>query len=242
MIDSDPTEPVKEYEYFAAGDVTEFGYSIVAIGEKFNGVAGGKLADLWNLTTWGGMMDSKFALVFTDNHDNQRGHGPGGSTIVDHRDGQLYNLANIFMLGHAYGDYASVMSSYYWSNDPASETGDGKGPPSATAPYVSGSGPDTRPVYGATQGVGDTPENCSATFEDGKWVCEHRRTAIANMVQFRKVTAGKAVTNWWDNSGNHIAFGRNGKGFVAINREAGAAAHHLHHRHGGRHLLRRDAG
>ncbi len=223
VIDSDPTEPVKEYEYFAAGDVTEFGYSIVAIGEKFNGVNGGKLADLETLTSFSGMMDSQFALIFTDNHDNQRGHGPGGSTIVDHRDGLLYNLANIFMLGHAYGDYVSVMSSYYWNVSTTDNTGDSKGPPSATYRHTSGSGPDTRPVYGDGQVTGDVPANCSDTFEDGKWVCEHRRTAIANMVQFRKVTAGQAVTNWWDNDGNHIAFGRNGKGFVAINREASGA-------------------
>jgi glycosidase len=226
VIDYDTNEPVKEYEYFAAGDVTEFGYSIDAIGKKFNGVDNGKLADLESLPNWPGMMDSRFAVVFTDNHDNQRGHGPGGSTIVDHRDGQLYNLANIFMLGHPYGNYVSVMSSYYWSNDPGTSAGDSKGPPSATAPHVSGSGGDTRPVYGPSQVPGDVPANCSAAFEDGKWVCEHRRTSIANMVKFRQVTHGQLVTHWQNIGGassNHIAFGRGDKGFVAINRTGSPA-------------------
>ena len=41
--------------------------------------------------------------------------------------------------------------------------------------------------------------------------------AIANMVAFRSVTNGEAVTNWWSNGGNQIAFGRGDKGYVAIN-------------------------
>lgn len=69
------------------------------------------------------------------------------------------------------------------------------------------------------------PANCSATFEDGKWVCEHRRTAVANMVRFRWVTEGEGVT--WQNIGNaptdHIALRRGSKGFVAINRTASNA-------------------
>ena len=34
--------------------------------------------------------------------------------------------------------------------------------------------------------------------------------------------AAQAVTNWWDNGGDAIAFGRGAKGFVAINHESGA--------------------
>ena len=72
---------------------------------------------------------------------------------------------------------------------------------------------------------------------NGKWACEHRRTATANMVQFRKVTAGQAVSNWQNIGGapsDHIAFGRGSQGFVAINRTAQRSDHHLHHRHGRR--------
>ena len=60
--------------------------------------------------------EAHFAVIFTDNHDNQRGHGAGGAYILDHRDGNaLYNLGNIFMLAYPYG-HPSVMSSYYWSS------------------------------------------------------------------------------------------------------------------------------
>lgn len=39
------------------------------------------------------------------------------------------------------------------------------------------------------------------------------------MVEFRNVTNGAGVRNWWDNGENQIAFGRDDKGFVAINNE-----------------------
>ena len=71
------------------------------------------------------------------------------------------------------------------------------------------------------------PANCSATYENGKWACEHRRTATANMVQFRQVTAGQPVVNWQNIGGattDHIAFGLGSKGFVAINRTGSSAA------------------
>ncbi len=212
-------EPVKSFEYTPNGDVTEFRYS-VNLGGVLN--CGGTLS---SLQTFGsGFLDGDFAVVFTDNHDNQRGHGAGGACVLDHRDGNdLYDLGNVFMLAYPYG-YPKVMSSYYWSDNPASDAGDSKGPPSATSPFYSGSGPDTRPVYGSAQVAGDDPANCSPAYEDGKWVCEHRRTAIANMVAFRAITAGEAVTDWWDDGGNHIAFGRGAKGFVALNRTAGTTA------------------
>jgi Alpha amylase, catalytic domain/Alpha amylase, C-terminal all-beta domain len=211
-------ERVRAFEYAPNGDVTEFRYS-VKLGDVLN--CGGTMSALQGFEK--DFLPSRFAVVFTDNHDNQRGHGAGGACILDHRDGYaLYNLGNVFMLAYPYG-HPSVMSSYYWSNDPANNTGDSKGPPSATAPFVSGSGADTRPVYGPSQAAGEFPANCSDAFEDGKWVCEHRRTPIANLVRFRRVIAGEPVTHWQTVSPNHIAFGRGGKGFVAINREAGAA-------------------
>jgi pullulanase len=211
-------EPVRSFEYTPNGDVTEFNYS-VRVGEIFNGCSGSLSALQGFESSW---LPSRFAQIFTDNHDNQRGHGAGGACILDHRDGfDLYNLGSVFMLAYPYG-HPSVMSSYYWSNNPASNDGDSKGPPSTTSPFTSGSGAETSTVYSATQTTGDVPANCSDAYVDGKWVCEHRRTAIANMVGFRQATGGEPVTDWVNVSSNHIAFGRGSKGYVAINREASA--------------------
>lgn len=53
------------------------------------------------------------ALVFVDNHDNQRGHGAGGASIVTFWDSRLYKMAVGFMLAHPYG-FPRVMSSFRW--------------------------------------------------------------------------------------------------------------------------------
>lgn len=49
------------------------------------------------------------------------------------------------------------------------------------------------------------------------WNCEQRDPAIANMVLFNNVVGNGALTNWWDDGDNQIAFGRGDKGFVVIN-------------------------
>jgi len=50
------------------------------------------------------------------------------------------------------------------------------------------------------------------------WECEHRWRTTANMVALRNAANGAAVTNWWSNGSNQIAFGRGSAGYVAFNR------------------------
>ncbi|MFL1456069.1 carbohydrate-binding module family 20 domain-containing protein [Marinobacter sp. GN3S48] len=119
-------EAVSAGEYTGISDVTEFRYS-AAIGDVF------KNQQLANLNSFGeswGFLAGGDAVVFTDNHDNQRGHGAGGSNVVTYKDGSVYNLANVFMLAWPYG-YPKVMSSYSFSD------GD-QGPPAQTV-YQDGS-------------------------------------------------------------------------------------------------------
>ncbi|BFO20916.1 hypothetical protein SHKM778_73040 [Streptomyces sp. KM77-8] len=54
------------------------------------------------------------------------------------------------------------------------------------------------------------------------WKCQHAWPEIRSMVGFRNATRGQAVTNWWDNGNDAIAFGRGSKGFVAVNHESGS--------------------
>jgi alpha-amylase len=61
----------------------------------------------------------------------------------------------------------------------------------------------------------------NACYTDG-WKCQHAWPQIAGMVGFRNAVSGTAVTNWWDDGNNAIAFGRGSKGFVAINHESSA--------------------
>jgi alpha-amylase len=214
-----PHEPVQPSAYIDAGDVTEFAYGPKVAG-KFR-AADESLAQLRTFpghpasTDWQ-LLPSWDAVVFLDNHDNQRGHGNGAwqqdgriaRILTSHYDGNLYNLANVFMLAWPYG-YPVVMSSYAWPINVQRLEGkyvdvnDWMGPPANS--------------QGATNNV---------TCFSGGWVCEHRWDNIAKMVGFRNYTgavqSGWTVTHWWDNGANQIAFGRNGRGFVVINRDGRA--------------------
>jgi alpha-amylase len=64
------------------------------------------------------------------------------------------------------------------------------------------------------------PPSHGASSCNGGWLCEHRNRAILNMVGFRNATsANNAVTDYWDNGANQMAWGRAGLGFVVINME-----------------------
>ncbi|MFJ6378696.1 carbohydrate binding domain-containing protein [Kitasatospora sp. NPDC092039] len=54
-------------------------------------------------------------------------------------------------------------------------------------------------------------------YRDG-WKCQHAWPQIANMVAFRNAAGDTPVTDWWDDGGNAIGFGRGDKAYVALNR------------------------
>jgi alpha-amylase len=96
-------EPITPDEYTGNGDVLEFRYG-TDLAKIFNNE---KLAFL---RTFGSPLPSDRAVVFTDNHDTQRGGG-----VLTFRDNGRYALANAFMLAWTYGS-AEVMSSYEFSS------------------------------------------------------------------------------------------------------------------------------
>ncbi|MFF2846416.1 carbohydrate-binding module family 20 domain-containing protein [Streptomyces sp. NPDC058001] len=58
----------------------------------------------------------------------------------------------------------------------------------------------------------------NACYQNG-WKCQHAWREISSMVALRNTARGQAVTNWWDNGNNAIAFGRGSAAYVAINHE-----------------------
>ena len=186
-------EPIKNTDYTSLGRVTEFKYGL-KLSEVVLRQNGQKMAYLKNFGTGWGFIDGGDSVAFVDNHDNQRGHG-GGGTILTHMESRKYKIANAFMLAWPYA-FTQIMSSYAF---PKSE--DWLGPP--------------------TNGNGDTKDvivNSDDTCGNG-WVCEHRWRQIYNMVAFRNAAESSPVANWWDNGGNQIAFSRGNKAFIAINNE-----------------------
>ncbi|UCC71025.1 MAG: alpha-amylase family protein, partial [Gemmatimonadota bacterium] len=199
------SEAVKAMDYYGLGygsggaaDITEFRFR--GIVDKFAGTGGQRLADLaqFSASSWG-LMPADKAVVFVENHDTQRDGG------ISYRDGDVYRLANVWMLAQPYG-YPKVMSSYAF--DLGGPGGRDAGPPSD--------------ALGATLDVSCTASLETATL--GEWVCEHRDPAIAGMVGFRRAVAGTGVNDWWDNGANAIAFSRGGLGFVALNLEDSTVA------------------
>ena len=72
--------------------------------------------------------------------------------------------------------------------------------------------------FGDKDAGGPAGGKVTACDTDG-WKCQHAWREIASMVAWRNTAHGEAVTNWWDNGNNQIAFGRGDKAYVAINHE-----------------------
>ncbi|XP_064597807.1 pancreatic alpha-amylase-like [Liolophura sinensis] len=193
-------EGISSSQYVGVGRVTEFKYG-KELARFFRGNV--QLKHLSGFGESWGMVHSNNAVVFVDNHDNQRGHG-GGGNILTFRDSRLYKMANAFMLAWPYG-FTRVMSSYSWPThwERGKDKNDWIGPP-ASGNRVQ----NTLAVTITAQG------ECT-----GDWICEHRWRQIANMVAFRNSVTGQGVDNWWDNGANQVAFGRGDKGFLAINND-----------------------
>ena len=98
-------DAVSAYEYTGLGRVTEFRFGL----QLSSVIRDGQLASLENFGEDWGFLPASDALVFVDNHDNQRGHGAGDP--LTHADPGTYRLAIAFMLGWPYGR-PKVMSSY----------------------------------------------------------------------------------------------------------------------------------
>lgn len=178
-------EVISASEYTGTGLVTEFKYS-TQLGNTFRN---GQLSWLSNFGEAWGFLPSYQAVVFVDNHDNQRGHG-GAGNVITFEDGRLYDLANVFMLAWPYG-YPKVMSSYDFHGDT-----------DAGGPSVPVHNNGNLECYGSNW-------KC-----EHRWSYIAGGVDFRNNVNDNWVT-----TDWWDNGSNQIAFGRGNSGHVAINKE-----------------------
>ncbi|XP_069498854.1 pancreatic alpha-amylase-like [Ambystoma mexicanum] len=194
-------EGISTSEYFGNGRVTEFKYG-AKLGNVIRKWNGEKMCYLKNWGEGWGFMPSDRALVFVDNHDNQRGHGAGGASILTFFDARLYKMGVGFMLAHPYG-FTRVMSSFRWPRNfvNGKDVNDWIGPP--------------RNPDGSTKPVSINADTTCA----GDWVCEHRWRQIKNMVIFRNAVDGQPFSNWWDNGNSQVAFGRGNKGFIIFNND-----------------------
>ncbi|MFD8565400.1 carbohydrate-binding module family 20 domain-containing protein [Streptomyces sp. NPDC059639] len=139
------------------------------------------------------------------------------------------NLAYLKNFGESWGYMPSGQSAVFVDNHDTERGGD-------TLNYKNGAtytlanvfmlawpygSPDVHSGYEWTDKDAGPPDNgaVSACYTDG-WKCQHAWREIASMVAWRNTARGEAVSDWWDNGANQIAFGRGAKAYVAINHES----------------------
>lgn len=141
---------------------------------------------------------------------------------------QSENLAYLKNFGEAWGYMPGGQAGVFVDNHDTERGGD-------TLNYKNGSdytlanvfmlawpygSPDVHSGYEWTDRDAGPPNGgtVNACYTDG-WKCQHAWREISSMVAFRNAARGQAVTDWWDNGGDQIAFGRGAKAYVAINHE-----------------------
>ncbi|MEU7556418.1 carbohydrate-binding module family 20 domain-containing protein [Streptomyces sp. NPDC044571] len=144
---------------------------------------------------------------------------------------QNENLAYLKNFGEGWGYMPSGQSAVFVDNHDTERVGD-------TLTYKDGSAytlasvfmlawpygsPDVHSGYEWSDKDAGPPNGgaVSACYTGG-WKCQHAWREISSMVAFRNAARGQAVTDWWDNGGDQIAFGRGAKAYVAINHEGSA--------------------
>ena len=149
--------------------------------------------ELKHLRNWGtgwNFVKSSDALVFVDNHDNQR---DGNPNILSYRHGKNYRMALAWALAHPYGN-VRIMSSFDFK--------------------VKNQGPPHDDQFNILSPI----INENGTCGNG-WICEHRWPTTVNMVNFRNVAESASISMWHDNGSNQIAFSRGNRTFIAFNRQ-----------------------
>jgi alpha-amylase len=144
---------------------------------------------------------------------------------------QNENLAYLKNFGEGWGYMASGQSAVFVDNHDTERVGDTLNYKDGSAYTLAGvfmlawpyGSPDVHSGYEWTDKDAGPPNGGSvnACYTDG-WKCQHAWREISSMVGFRNAARGQAVTGWWDNGGDQIAFGRGAKAFVAINHEGSA--------------------
>lgn len=167
----DPHSPwqLRPTTYRGVGKVTDFNFREYL---SSNIIQMGKLPYLRGIAGWGGLVGGGYAVTFIENHDTQR---TPPKNYLQFGNVQPFQMAMLWLLALPYG-YPKILSSYYWQDKNA--------------------GPPNKPVHKA-----DGSTNCGGDMNlwyttQHPWVCEHRWTAISNMVAWRK-TAGSGGESWW---------------------------------------------
>ena len=198
VIRGSGSEPVQPEEYTGAGKVFEFQYAR----DLGPGLKAGVITDpalgVGPASARPLHVPSADAVVFVDNHDTER-----GEASVTYRDGGLYLIASALMLADDYGTPV-VYSGYAFSDRDAGAPQDADG----------------RVIGWDCAGV----TGPKVQYADGEGVCTEAWTAIAGLLELRRVAAD-APRLPGVGDGDVYGFERDGRALLLVNpSEADAAA------------------
>lgn len=197
VIRGSGSEPVQPEEYVGAGKVFEFQYAR----DLGPGLKAGVITDpaLGTEPTFARPLHvpNADAVVFVDNHDTER-----GEAAITYRDGGLYLIANALMLADDYGTPV-VYSGYAFSDRDAGAPQDADGR-----------------VTGWTCAGVTGP---SDEYADGEGVCTEAWTAIAGLLELRRVAAD-APRLPGVGDGDVYGFEREGRALLLVNPSTADAA------------------
>lgn len=144
---------------------------------------------------------------------------------------QSEHLAYLKNFGEAWGYLPSGQAAVFVDNHDTERGGDTLDYKDGSAYTLAGvfmlawpyGSPDVHSGYEWTDKDAGPPNGgaVNACYTDG-WKCQHAWREISSMVAFRNAARGQAVTDWWDDGGDRIAFGRGTTAYVAINHEGSA--------------------
>jgi alpha-amylase len=108
---------------------------------------------------------------------------------LNYKDGARNILANEFILAFNYGT-PQVYAGFAFGDDT------NQSPPSTDDGMI-------------------TNTDCSGA--NPTWICIDRNQGVADLVGWHNYVGNAAITNWWDDQANLIAFSRGNKGWISIN-------------------------
>lgn len=180
------SEPIQPEEYTGFGEVFEFTYPRELIPQ----VLSGTLTDPALSDPRPMQVPDAQAVVFVNNHDTERGEGD-----LSYRDGALYVMAEALLLADDYGTPVLYSGYAFTDRDEGAPTDE-----------------DGRVRHETCGGEAASP----GTLEDGDRTCGHASTAIAGMLEWRRV-AGSAPRLDGTDEGDAYGFEREGRAVIAAN-------------------------
>lgn len=196
ILEDLPEATVVMHEVIAGGPLQPEQYTDTGLAWEFEYPANIKsyfdsnvISSAANASRWSGYLPSTDAISFITNHDTERNR-----SALSFREPKVFEFGTAILLAEGYG--SPQLYSAYAFDDYDFAPIDNRGLISS---------PDCDSVVAP-----------NASYTQGEWICQHRWQSTINMIEFRKQTDGKQITNTKKDRGI-FGMGREDAGYFLIN-------------------------